>query len=374
MNAPLSLPQVPHLPVSALASAFDDVTNSYKFYWFLAILDSVQQSDERVIPLDLLLARMVASVWYPVNYFKLSFGKQDQLSKIVTLLGEQAQLAMDSAKPQVLQAARACIRQRDTAGLGVISLGDFVPYRFLRPFFYLALRGVKDWEVNRRIRQLAEQSFSSPRPCLYRLVGSPLKEIELHPDWHFYLKEHLAILTGFCLWHLVSYLQRNNPNVPNVAGKLFEPQQRDLTLARQFWATALQQLGHVACIYSGQPLPEKGFSIDHFLPWRFVAHDLLWNLVPTVRSVNSAKSDNLPDIAYVQSFAALQYQAVKAVSSVRGASKLLEDYVVLFKLGSVDDLRTMDFDKFRSNLRDVIAPQMQIAANMGFVPGWTYSP
>lgn len=41
----------------------------------------------RTIPLDALLARMVASVWYPTNYFRLSFGKQDCLGSVVTRLG-----------------------------------------------------------------------------------------------------------------------------------------------------------------------------------------------------------------------------------------------------------------------------------------------
>lgn len=50
---------------------------------------------------------------------------------------------------------------------------------------------------------------------------------------------NLAIVTGFCLWSLVTYLQRNNPNVPNIAGKLAEPSQRELGTARRFWRAAL---------------------------------------------------------------------------------------------------------------------------------------
>ena len=166
------LPESPILPISALSSSFDEVTNSYKFYWFLAILESVRENQDRILTIDSLLARMTASVWYPVNYFRLSFGKQDQLGKVITILGEKSGLAMDSQHPIVNQTALVHLKQRDEIGNEILSLGNFVPYRFLRPFFAMTLRGAKDWEVNRRIRDLANQEFTSARPCLYRFVDS----------------------------------------------------------------------------------------------------------------------------------------------------------------------------------------------------------
>lgn len=368
-----SLPSATHLPISALAAAFENVTNSYKFYWFLAILESVSENNGRIFSLNSLLAHMTSSVWYPVNYFRLSFGKQDQLGKVIALLGATSDLPVDSPRPCVAQTALDHLQKRDNVGRGILSLGNFVPYRFLRPFFAQTLRGAKDWEVNRRIRQLADQSFRAPQPCLYRFVSYPVPGIELQPDWFAYLQEHLAILTGFCLWSLVNYLQSNNPNVPGIAAKLFEPQARNLTLARKFWALAIKQSGMLHCIYSGQPLSVADFSLDHFLPWRFVAHDLLWNLIPTPKAVNSSKSDNLPDPAYFDPFADLQYKAVRAVSSTPNAAKLLEDYVLLFKVSDTGDLQSMSFDQFRDSLYAAIAPQMQIAANMGFAAGWKYA-
>jgi hypothetical protein len=67
-----NLPFDEHLPVEILSAGFRNVTNSYKFFWFLAILEHIQEDHSRVIPIDQLLARMVAWVWYPTNYFKLS--------------------------------------------------------------------------------------------------------------------------------------------------------------------------------------------------------------------------------------------------------------------------------------------------------------
>lgn len=97
------------------------------------------------------------------------------------LLAEKSTLSMDSPRPRVMQIALEHLQQRDEIGREIVSLANFVPYRFLRPFFAETLRGAKDWEVNRRIRQLADQAFNSPRPCLYRFVDSPASGIELHP-------------------------------------------------------------------------------------------------------------------------------------------------------------------------------------------------
>lgn len=368
-----SLPANPHLPVSAIAAAFSEVTNSYKFYWFLSILESVRANRGPVLTLDTLLAGMTAGVWYPVNYFRLSFGKQDQLGKVISMLGEKSGLPMNSPRSHVIQTALDHIQRRDEVGRKILSLGNFVPYRFLRPFFARSLHGVKDSEVNRRIRQLADQAFTLPQPCLYRFVDSPAPSIELHERWIDYLKEHLAILNGFCLWHLVSYLQRNNPNVPGIPAKLFEPQARSLSLAHQFWKIAIEKGGPFYCIYSGLPLLPPHLSLDHFLPWRFVAHDLLWNLVPTPKVVNSSKGDNLPDLSYFNPFAQVQYKALQAVLLTSQAPRLLEDYVLLFKAGTVSELQAMDFTRFRDSLHAVIAPQWQIAANMGFSAGWKYT-
>ena len=80
---------------------------------------------------------------------------------------------------------------------------------------------------------------------------------------------------------------------------------------------------------------KRHFSLDHFLPWRFVAHDLLWNIIPAPGDVNSTKSDNLPNIElYFNSFARLQYEALQAVASPR-KEKPLEDYTLLFKQDAV---------------------------------------
>jgi len=220
----VTLPQSSNLPVEYLASGFNSVTNSYKYYWFLSILEHVRTHQTRIIYVNDLLARMVAGVWYPANYFKLSFGKQDRLGQVTIQVGAEANLPMDVNHQEVIEATGKYLAGNSALAHDLKNLGQYVPYRFLRPFFARQTRGLDDWKVNEIVKKLAAQAFSDTQsPCIYRFVFQSANAIEIHPAWFEYLNHHLTILTGFCLWHLVNYIQKNNPNVPNIPSKLFEP-------------------------------------------------------------------------------------------------------------------------------------------------------
>lgn len=370
----MKLPESNRLEIAPLSASFGNVTNSYKFYWLLAILENVRIAQGRILPVDDLLVQMIASVWYPLHYYRLSFGKQDRLGEVAERLRAQVgTLDANASRHEILNAARTQLSTSSSLARDIRSIGNYVPQRFLRPFFQAELRAIEDWKVNELVEKLADAAFQSrSSPCLYRFVNAPARAIEVHPLWWQYLHENLHIVTGFCLWHLANYLQKNNPNVPNVTAKLFRPEQRDLKQARMFWRLVMQETRLVRCIYTQEPLAPDDFSLDHFIPWSFVAHDLLWNIVPTTKSVNSRKGDRLPSIdLYFEPFVRLQYEAVQAVTVSKHA-KILEDHVILARVDSVAALRQMPFGDFRQLLFDNIAPQIQVARNMGFPDRWRY--
>ena len=68
----MKLPDSTNLPIKYLAAVFNKTTNSYKFYWFLVILENVK-SGKTKINIDSLIIDMIGEIWYPINYFKLSF-------------------------------------------------------------------------------------------------------------------------------------------------------------------------------------------------------------------------------------------------------------------------------------------------------------
>ena len=79
-----------NVALKPLQRVFHKTTASYKFLWFLAILDLVKEAPQDAGPLRLsismICARMVAKSWIPTQRFKLSFGRLDQIAAIIEAL------------------------------------------------------------------------------------------------------------------------------------------------------------------------------------------------------------------------------------------------------------------------------------------------
>lgn len=54
------------------------------------------------------------------------------------------------------------------------------------------------------------------------------------------------------------------------------------------------KIGERTCVWSGVPLGEGRFDIDHAMPFSLWRNNELWNLFPTDPAINSNKSDKLP--------------------------------------------------------------------------------
>ena len=81
---PPSLPPSQSLNIAALARLFNDTTNSYKYLFFLSLLDILRRHQFQIaapIPLQDLIIEMLANAWFPHTYFKLSFGRQDKIAQ-----------------------------------------------------------------------------------------------------------------------------------------------------------------------------------------------------------------------------------------------------------------------------------------------------
>ncbi len=356
----MQLPPDNDVDIANLSRVFNDTTNSYKFYWFLAILDSLQATGETRMAMRDLSLRMVATVWYPLAYYRLSFGVQDQFKDIAGTVAAYLSVDVSPTAPNLLTQLHSQLADAELASIykRVGDLLRWVPYRFLRPFFSTDLTDLPDHQVNKTIVNLSSQH----RYALYRFEG---KDIVVNDAWINYLQQHQYILRGFIQWHLVRFLQKHNPNVSAISEKLERPMARNFKTVTPYWTEYVKQRPALTCIYSGQPITTADLSIDHYLPFSFVAHDQLWNLLPTTRAVNSAKNDRLPDTdLYFDAFTRLQFDAFHFHVD-KGPAKRLEDYSTLFR-ESIDIIRTYSFDQFQERLRQTIMPQLQTARNMGF--------
>lgn len=95
------LPPYPALPIPLLAASFNNTSATYKFYWLLSILSELEEGNT-IIPKHRLFAGMVSSAWYTVNYFHISFGKQDQLQRAIKQIRETEGITIDE-KQQVVK-------------------------------------------------------------------------------------------------------------------------------------------------------------------------------------------------------------------------------------------------------------------------------
>lgn len=344
----MHLPLNKTLSVNALAACFNNTSATYKFYWFLTLLQKVEQGNVTPTKHEI-FAGMIANAWYTVNYFHISFGKQDMLQRAIERIKVFESLTIDE---KVEKIASTLMRTSNLTSLKELKYFDQeVPWRFLSP-----------WITTSSQKEVyhASQSFANGAPyALYE------KHVQINPAWTLYLRENAGVLKAFCYWKLSLYLQKHNPNVPDIPNKLIKPPSRNsLTKQRQFWNTVFDELGHINCIYTRSRLDKHEFAVEHFVPHAFVSHDLIWNLIPACRSFNSTKSDKLPPLdLYFEDYSSLQIAGLEIVRSRQPRNKLLEDYLTIFP---DIDLAVSDKAAAKLKLREQVQPLISIAANNGF--------
>ena len=157
-----------------------------------------------------------------------------------------------------------------------------------------------------------------------------------------------------------------NPNVPAISNKLIKPIKRD-SLAKQhrYWDMIIEIGGPIQCIYTGTDLYSSDYELDHFLPWSLVSHNLNWNLIPSNGSINSSKSNKLPDLSlYLRKLADIQHKSLSLCLNANKEPKIFEDYL---SLGYTPrELVDMNDNQFRELYERTFNPMNQIALNMGY--------
>lgn len=340
----VNLPDQDHLPVNLLAACFNKTSATYKFYWFLAILNRVERG-ETTIHKRHLFADMIAHSWFTVNYFHVSFGKQDKLQQAIEKVKLLEGLTVDADRSYIFKSLTGSSHQATRKELWYFN--SEVPHRFLSPWFR-----AEDMKLAYRY----SQTFTNN--CPYAVDK---EYITINPTWISYLNNNAGILKAFCYWHLAVYLQSKNPNVPDIPNKLIKvPVRKNLTEQRKFWDIVISELGGVDCIYTNSRLQIGDYAVEHFIPYAFVSHDLIWNLIPADRSFNSSKSDKLPRLEhYFDPFFKLQQQAVEIIQHKAPKHKFLEDYLTLFPLLETEPLQ-------KNRFLEQLQPLVTIASNNGF--------
>lgn len=343
----MNLPSSVNLSVNKLASVFGSTSATYKFYWFLAILELVEEGNT-IITKRKLFSRMISNSWYTVNYFHVSFGKQDLIQDAVRSILKIENLTIDESKNKINDVLE---NTNKTQTIEILNHFDKnVPHWFISPWF----PGIS----NRNSIYELSQTFENE--CIYALER---ESIFINPSWISYLKSNSKILKDFCYWNLSLFLQKRNPNVPDIPNKLIKSVTRS-SLTKQtndYWKPVFHELGFIECIFTGNKLifDEKKYALDHFVPHAFVSHDLIWNLIPIDKSFNSSKSDKLPLFEkHFDKFFELQKIAFEINKYHNSKSKYMDEFLTIFP-----NINSFEKEKFSSTIQ----PLITIASNNGFL-------
>lgn len=353
----MQIPQSNILSTNRLGRIFSNTVATYKYFWFVSIMQIHAKTNNSRIDVWDIVIRMVANAWYPVHYSRISFGKSDSLFDIVMELQRITQIPVDANTDAIICGIKERMGEGDKQirkQLNILTLN--VPYRFLRP-----------WIDTSDNRDMVRRSQNFENGCLYSLYKETnVFFIELNPAWDSYLHGHYNILVDFAYWNLTLFLQVRNPNVPAIPNKLIRPEVRNsLTKQHNYWDLVMNIGGPIRCIYTGKELHPQDYDLDHFIPWSFVSHDLLWNLIPADGSINSSKSNKLPELDfYLPKLAKLQHHSLQLMINANKEPKVMEDFISLGY--TARELADMDDAHFCELYERTFKPINQIALNLGF--------
>ena len=364
---PKEISQVPYsneVNYAKFAGVLSDTAASYKMYWLLAILEEVS-SEQTEIKFRKLISRMVVKAWYPLLKYKLSFGFCDSLAKVVNYISDTYNLASNYDENKLFEFIYNSEDKNSNKMLKDLTYN--VPYRFLAPFFKGKLEGKK---VEKQIEELSKVDEES----VYEIYQDENNEkcIRIRDKWFNYLKYNGKIIAGWTYYELVCFLQKRNPNVPGIAMKLEAPKERKLREQTEIWKQVIEQK-HISDLYTGLDFNDVNYneygvlSIDHFIPWSFVLHDQMWNLVPTFKNVNSKKSDNLLNYdTYIDRFCEMQYEAFCFVVNENRKNQL-EEYGQVLKVNNLKKFKHENREEeFVKRMKQEIGPVYGVAVNQGF--------
>ncbi|MDC7290480.1 HNH endonuclease [Blautia schinkii] len=360
----MRLPTAPALKTEKLSRLFSNMSECYKLFWFQALINKVKDG-KTVVSYDELINEMIADAWYMVSEYKLNLGPADTLEALVHYVFNVSNFKSSEKKEHIIRFLEAS-EDRELLKMKR-TLTYNVPYRLQAPF----IEGFSGDGWNVSTKALAEK-INRERHVIYYFtrISGLQSQIEIKEEWAEYIKRNYHILCGWIQFHLITYLQKRNPSVPGIVNKLEPPIERKLDKVKKYWKLLLE-IDPVHEIYTGQLLTGKDMSIDHFVPWSYVAHDEFWNLHPTTKSINSKKSNQLPDWnKYFPLLSGIEYYSYQRMWEYEKVyaefEKLQNEHVNSLEVRMKLYRQGLTKQEFTCNLEEVILPVYQAAEHLGF--------
>lgn len=372
----MQLPYSEELNIGYLSRLFDNTTNCYKFFWFQAILRKVDRVHNR-FSFNELIDEMIADAWYMVTEYHLRLGPigiTDNLEEVVKYIHEKYGFMSSEKREKILDFLHKTDDKKIVKYKSDLTLN--VPYRLQVPFYDEITIERSMWNGSKK--NLTDEINRQRRLMYYFTSISGLRTIiEVDDIWAEYLTKHKEILKGWTQLKLIRYLQNKNPSVPGIADKIEAPVARDIDRVRKYWRLIIKIDPSLKDIYGEVALVDENISVDHFVPWQYVAHDELWNLHPTTKSINSSKSNSLPSwTLYFDALGEIEYKAYEMKSKneivAHEFQKIAPYHLNNLEIRNQLYADGLDRSLFKQRLEHVIKPVYESAQTQGFKE-WIYN-
>lgn len=307
------------LDIQGFAQMMKDPSYCYKFYWLEAIVNLISLEVRETI-FDAVIDEMITNAWYSVREFHIHLSGipadgvvRDGLERAVLQLTKLTNLPANASKIEIKNAIKDHNQElKQVKG----QLTHMVPYRALAGFFTKADESIQ-WGNKHLMTEYIQKIHQNVNLLPYTLgEGSGLnKEIYFNPEWMAMIQDYTVNILGWIQYEKVKWLQNNNPEVPGLVYKLapMDKKMRNLKNVQKLWESVIESC-EIRDVFTGKPVVPKTYDIDHFIPWSFVMHDELWNLMPMDSGLNSAKNNRLPEWdLFFESFSQNQYKMYSLV-------------------------------------------------------------
>lgn len=247
------------------------------------------------------------------------------MERAIIQLTEISDLRADASKIEIKNAIQKYDKELKKSKE---QLTNMVLYRALAGFFSQSNEKA-DWNSSKRMITYIQKINENVTSLPYILGESSKlkKEVIFQPDWIQMIQDNTVNILGWIQDEKVKWLQNNNPEVPGLIYKLapLDEKMPKLSRVRKLWEGIIE-VAEIRDVFTDQPVNQKKYDFDHFIPWPFMMNDELWNLMPMDSSLNSAKGNRLPKWdSYFKIFARNQYLMYELIYEKEQLHKKFED-------------------------------------------------
>lgn len=322
-----------NLDTDKFARMFNNRAQSYKFYWFEAILNLTKDTEDD-LTFEEIIDEMICEAWHTVTHYHLRLGPtvngnaENFLEHAINTLNNIViNMSQNPSREELKIAIKLCEKElkRDKT-----RLTDYVPYKLLYPFFDVegmeeGLSYIKNDKHSHLIAYMTK--LSGDENLFYTILdGVGLKKkVRVNPHWRKLMIKNFSVIQSWVQYNKAQFLQDRNPGVPGIIYKICPESEelRKLDQVRELWRTTVEVTGQpIKEIYTGKEISLETLTIDHFVPYSYISNNELWNLTPMSKYLNSSKNNRLPSWdKFFEPFARYQFYLYSLIFPVDQAKK-----------------------------------------------------